>query len=140
MVSKIIPWYKNLKYCFSHSGQYTALVVSQDLMEISVDIEPLNRKIAESIKVKIRNGYPNLLLQELGILSILESLVKLPVFNKPVILSKGLVSLHTIKIFDLGKMVYQIEIDNVIVHSKIFVCTGIRICVTITADKPDLFL
>ena len=132
--------YKKFNYCFSHTGKYTAILISAESQHISVDIEPVNRHLPKSLKLKIRALYPNLMLQELMIVLILESVVKLSIFGNVVDLSKGLDNLYPVGIIQLESGVYEVSVKNIKVYSRFYIFSGLCVCVTMESVDSDVAL
>jgi len=138
--AKNLGIYNKFNYCFSHSGRYSAVLFSSDLEHVSVDIEPVGRRLPESLRLKIRTLYADLMLPELLVILILESLVKLSIFNPPVSLSKGITDIFSVKIIALKNSVFEVNVNNVKVYSKIYTFADLHICITLESDQFDLSL
>lgn len=138
--SKRLVICKKFNYCLSHAGKYTAILLSSEKQQISVDLEPINRHLSGSLKLKIRKLYPDLLIQELIIILILESMVKLSVFKNQIDLSKGLDNLCLVKIIRLKSDIFEVSIKSIKVYSKIYICEDLYICVTMDSTTSDVFL
>jgi hypothetical protein len=132
--------YNKFNYCFSHSGRYSAVIFSSEIEHISVDIEPLGRRIPESLRLEIRSLYPDLKIAELMVILILESLVKLSIFKPPVNFLKGLADMESVKINELKNSVFEINVNNVKVYSKIYTFLDLYICITLESSQFDLTL
>ena len=132
--------YNKFNYCFSHSGRYSAVIFSSEIEHISVDIEPLGRRIPESLRLEIRSLYPDLKIAELMVILILESLVKLSIFKPPVNFLKGLADMESVKINELKNSVFEINVNNVKVYSKIYTFLDLYICITLESNQFDLSL
>ena len=120
----------DFNYCFSHSGKYSAVVFSLCIEKLSVDIELAERRLSESLRTKVKALYPDLLMPELVIIMILESLVKLSVFDSPFSLSKGLSKNCPAKISSLNENIFEVIVSNVKVYSRIYRFDNLYICIT----------
>ena len=118
------------KYCFSHSRKYSAVVFSPCIENLSVDIEPAERRLPESLRAKVKTLYPDVLMPELVIIMILESLVKLSVFDTPFCLSMGLSKHCSAKISSLDENIFEVIVSNKKVYSRIYRFDSLYICVT----------
>jgi hypothetical protein len=132
--------YGEFNYCFSHSGKYSAVLVSSESALFSVDIEPVNRRLPESLRLKVRSLYPELISDELIVILILESLVKYSGFTPPVNLSKGLNEICSIQIIELSKHVFEVIVGDVKVYSEIHIFSGLYVCITLELNQFDLSL
>jgi len=132
--------YNKFNYCFSHSGKYSAVLFSSETGHLSVDIEPVGRRLTKSLKIKVRSIYKDLILPELMVIMILETLVKLPIFDPPISLSKGIPHVGGIKTIALENNVFEINVNNVKVYSKIYTFADLHICITLESNQFDLSL
>ena len=120
----------SFNYCFSHSGKYSAVVFSPCVENLSVDIELVERKLSESLRAKVKTMYPDLQFSELIIIMILETLVKLSVFDSPFSLSFVLSKHCPAKISFLNDNIFEVIINNVKVYSRIYRFDELYICIT----------
>ena len=132
--------YNKFNYCFSHSGRYSAVLFSSEIENFSVDIEPVGRRISESLRLKIRTLYPHLIIAELMVILILESLVKLSIFKPPVNLLKSLSDVNSVKIIKLKNSIFEVNVNNIKVYSKIYTFADLHICITLESGQFDLAL
>lgn len=139
-LAKRIGIYNNFNYCFSHAGKYSAVLVSSKLDHMSVDIEPINRHLTGSLRLRIRELFPCLKIPEIMVILILESLVKLTIFYPSVNLSKILTNFQAINITELRESVFEVSVNNVMVFSKIYTYSGLYICITLQTKQFDLIL
>jgi hypothetical protein len=139
-LAKRLEFYNKINYCFSHAGKYTSFLISSGTRQVSIDVEPKNRRLPESLRLKIRALFPLLKLKEIKIILILESLVKHPVTKYLVDLSKGLDKICPIYIKKMEKSVFEISIKNIKVYSKFYTFTDLYVCVTIDSEQSDIFL
>jgi hypothetical protein len=133
-LTKKLGIYSNFNFCFSHSGKYSAILISSDLEHVGVDIEYVGRRLSESLNLKIRTLYADLKISELLVTMILESLVKLSVFNPPLSLLKCLDCDCPIKIKMTDDSIFQITVNEIIVYSKIYTVQDLHICVTLESN------
>ena len=139
-LTKKLGIYRNFNFCFSHSGKYSAVLFSTDLEGISLDIEYVGRRLSESLNFKIKTLYADLKVSELLVIMILESLVKLSAFNPPVTLLKCLDRNFPVKISAMKNSVFEVNVNNVIVYSKIYTFQDLHICVTLESNRFNLSL
>lgn len=125
----------DFEYCFSHSRRYSAAVLSASQEKFSVDIEPVERSLSGALRAKVRTLYPDLLVPDIFIIMILESLVKLSVFDRPFNLSSGLSEHRLAEIKSLKKNIFEVYFLDVKVFSKIYRFDDLYIC--ITREKND---
>ena len=71
---------------------------------------------------------------------IIETLVKLPIFDPPVSLSKGLSNTRGVKIIALDNNIFEINVSDVKVYSKIYTFADLHICITLDSNQFDLSL
>jgi hypothetical protein len=133
-LTKRLGIYSNFKFCFSHSGKYSAVLVSSNLENLGVDIEYVGRRLSESLNLKIRTLYADLKISELLVTMILESLVKLSVFNPPLSLSRCLDHDCPVKIRMTSGSIFEITVNEIIVYSKIYTVQDLYICVTLESN------
>jgi hypothetical protein len=74
------------------------------------------------------------------VILILESLVKLSIFKPPVNFLKGLADMESVKINELKNSVFEINVNNVKVYSKIYTFLDLYICITLESSQFDLTL
>ena len=127
-------------YCFSHSGKYSAVLFSSETGHLSVDIEPVGRRLTKSLKIKVRSIYKDLILPELMVIMILETLVKLSISDFPASPLEEINHIGGAKIIALENKVFEININNVKVYSKIYTFADLHICVTLGSNQFDLSL
>ena len=136
-VAKRLGVFKDFNYCFSHSGRYSAFVISSDLNHVSLDIERIDRRLPESLKLKLRGVYNDLILPELNIIMIFETLAKLPMINPPVILSKGITDNFPVDITTISNNIFEVSVNDKKVYSKIYTFADFYICVTLEENVFD---
>ncbi len=139
-LAKQLGIYNKFNYCFSHSGKYSAVLFSSELDHISVDIERAGRRLPKSLRLKIRSLYADLKLSELKIIMILESLVKLSIFNPPLNLSKFFSGINSVQIIALRDSVFEVNVNSVKVYSKIYTFADLHICITLESNQFNLSL
>ena len=100
----------------------------------------MGRRLTKSLKIKVRSIYKDLILPELMVIMILETLVKLPIFDPPISLSKGIPHVGGIKMIALENNVFEINVNNVKVYSKIYTFADLHICITLESNQFDLSL
>ncbi len=130
----------NFNFCFSHSGKYSAVLVSSNLKHVGVDIEFVGRRLTESLNVKIRTLYADLKISELLVIMILESLVKLSIFNPPLSILKCLDWDCPVKISMMENDIFKVNVNEIIVYSKIYSVQDLHICVTLESNLFNLSL
>lgn len=117
-------------YCFSHSKKLSAVILSSKCEKVSIDIEPVERQLTRTLKVKIRETFPSLMLSELGIIMILECLIKV----QPVPTSFGLVSVLfgdvPVEIVKLGQDNYAVNFKDKKFYTRIYILNNLFICIT----------
>lgn len=118
------------KYCFSHTGKYSAVVFTTCFENFSVDIELAERRLSKTLRAKVRALYPYLQMPELVIIMILETLVKLTVFQCPFSLSMSILKHHPVTINSLNESVFEVIVNNVKVYSRIYRFDNLYICIT----------
>ena len=132
--------YNKFNYCFSHSEKYSAVLFSSETTHLSVDIEPVSRRLTKSLKVKVRSLYEDLILPELMVIMILETLVKLPIFDPPISFSTGISHVGGIKMITLENNGFEINVSNVKFYSKIYTFADLHICITLESKQFVLSL
>ena len=120
----------DFNYCFSHSGKYSAVVFSSGIKNLSVDIELAERRLSKSLTAKVKALYPDLLIPELVIIMILESLVKLSAFDSPFSFSTGLPKHCPAKIKSLNENIFEVLVSNVEFYSRIYRFDNLYICIS----------
>jgi len=138
--AKKLGVYKRFNYCFSHTGKYSAILISSELEQISVDIEPVNRRLPESLKLKVEALFPGLMVDKLIVIMIIESLIKLPILKLQIDLSKGLSKLCPIRITEIKKNIFEVSVCDVKVYSNIYIYSGLYICITLENNQFELSL
>ena len=71
---------------------------------------------------------------------ILESLVKLSIFNPPLSLSKLISDISPVTIKALNDNAFEINVDSLKVYSKIYTFADLHICITLESDEFNLSL
>ena len=74
------------------------------------------------------------------VIMILETLVKLSIFDPSVSLSKGVADVGAVRINALRDNVFEINVNNVKVYSKIYTFADLHICITLESNQFDLSL
>ena len=118
------------KYCFSHSGKTSSVIFTSSKESFGLDIEPVRRQVSTSLRSKLRYLYPNLLLSELLILMIYESLVKILNINKGLKLSGIIFGETPVQILPLTKNKYQVVVNQVNFYAKIYRMDKFYVCLT----------
>jgi hypothetical protein len=136
-LSKKLGIYRKFNYCLSHSRNYSAVLLSSDLENISVDLEYAGRRLSESLKSKIRILYADLNLSELSVIMILETLVKLKNFSPPVTLAVGVADDSPVKIIPLRDNVFEVDVYGIKAYSRLSNFRDLCICITIEDDRFD---
>jgi len=139
-LTKKIGIYNKFNYCFSHSGRNSAVLFSSQLDHMSVDIERVGRRLPESLRLKVRSLYSDAKLSELMVVMILESLVKLSIFNPPLSLSKLISDINPVTIKALNDNAFEINVDSLKVYSTIYTFADLHICITLESDQFKLSL
>jgi len=134
-LAKRLRIHQKMGYCFSHSGTYSAMVFSSSSASYSVDIEPVERRLTETLRRKIRILYTGLRLSELMVIMILESLVKLSIFKPPVSLSEVFHETQLPKIKSIKDNIFEVEVNNIKVFSKIYMFENLLICITLDSNQ-----
>lgn len=117
-------------YCFSHSKKLSAVILSSECERVSIDIEPLERQLTKTLKVKIRETFPSLMLSELGIIMILECLIKVQPVSTSFGLVAGLFGDVPIEIVKLGQDNFAVNFKDKRFYSRIYILNNLFICIT----------
>ena len=139
-VAKKLGFYSKFNYCFSHSGAYSAVLFSSESDLISVDIERVGRKLPASLRLKVRSFFPELLLSELKVIMILESLVKFQIPTRKFSFLSFFSGEDSVQILPLRDSVFEVNVNNCKVYSKIYTFAGLYICITLESDRFNLSL
>ena len=133
-ITKKLLFYSNVSYSFSHSKNYSAVLVSSSDFHVSIDIEPNNRKISKYLSLYLSDYFADVKLSSIEIISILECLVKIGIIESIIDSQGGLMSLNNINISSKNRTAF-IKIQDKMFYSKFIVINGFHAC--ITSDNSD---
>jgi len=106
------------------------VILSSEREKVSIDIEPVERQLTKALEIKIREIFPSLMLSELGVLMILECLVKVQPVASSFSLVAGLSKDGSAEIVDLGQETFEVTFQGTRVYSKIYNFNNLLICIT----------
>jgi len=133
-ITKKLLYFSNVSYSFSHSKNYSAVLVSSGDFHVSIDIEPNNRKISKYLSLYLSDYFADVKLSSIEIISILECLVKIGIIDSIIDSKGGLMSLNNINISSKNRTAF-IKIQDKMFYSKFIVIDGFHAC--ITSDNYD---
>lgn len=117
-------------YCFSHSKKFSAVILCSESERVSIDIEPVERRLTKALEIKIRKMFPNLLLSELEIIMILECFIKLHPAVSSFELVAGLIGDGLIGIVNIGPDIFAVNFEDTRVYSRIYSFNNLLICIS----------
>ena len=117
-------------YCFSHSKKFSAMILSSEQEKVSIDIEPVERRLGKALEIRIREFAPRLALSGLWILMILECLIKIQPEAVSFSQVLGLYEDGPAEIVALGQEAFEVTFQGARVYSKIYQIDGLFICIT----------
>lgn len=116
-------------YCFSHSKKISAVVFSCERERVSIDIEPVERQLTKALEYKIREIFPSLMLSELGIIMILECLIKVQPPPSSFGLVLGLFGDDPAEIVNLGQETFEVNFQDTRAYTRIYKFNNFFICI-----------
>ncbi len=102
---------------------------------MGLDIEKKGRRLSKSLSIKVRGFFPNLYLSELKIIMILETLVKIKLDSQQFNFQRFFSGIDIVKISPLSNNIYEVNVNNTKVYSKIFTLEDFNVCVTLESKK-----